>query len=40
MGETNLVDVYVRHIRNKLDENYDVKMIKTVRGVGDVIKDE
>ena len=40
MGETNLVDVYVRHIRNKLDEKYDVKMIKTVRGVGYVIKDE
>ena len=38
MGETNLVDVYVRHIRNKLDEKYDVKMIKTVRGVGYVIK--
>ena len=40
MGETNLVDVYVRHIRNKLDEKYDGKMIKTVRGVGYVIKDE
>ena len=40
MGETNLVDVYVRHIRNKLDEKYDVKMIKTVRGVGYVTKDE
>lgn len=40
MGETNLVDVYVRHIRNKLDEKYYVKMIKTVRGVGYVIKDE
>ena len=40
MGETNLVDVYVRHIRNKLDEKYDVKIIKTIRGVGYVIKDE
>ena len=40
MGETNPVDVSVHHIRNKLDEKYDVKMIKTVRGVGYVIKDE
>ena len=40
MGETNLVDVYVRHLRNKLDEKYDVKIIKTIRGVGYVIKDE
>ena len=38
MGETNVIDVYVRYIRSKIDEVYDVKMIQTVRGVGYVIK--
>lgn len=40
MGETNVVDVYVRFLRSKIDEVYSVKMIRTVRGVGYVIKDE
>ena len=40
VGETNIVDVYIRHIRAKIDETYDVKMIQTVRGVGYVIKSE
>ena len=40
LGETNIVDVYIRHIRAKIDETYDVKMIQTVRGVGYVIKSE
>lgn len=38
VGETNVVDVYVRFLRSKIDEIYDVKMIQTVRGVGYVIK--
>lgn len=38
MGETNVVDVYVRYLRTKIDEVYGVKMIETVRGVGYVIK--
>ncbi len=38
MGETNVIDVYVRYIRSKIDEVYDVRMIQTVRGVGYVIK--
>ena len=38
MGETNIVDVYVRFLRQKIDETYGVKMITTVRGVGYVIK--
>ncbi len=33
-GLTNIVDVYIRHLRTKLDEGYDVKLIQTVRGVG------
>ena len=40
VGETNVVDVYVRFIRSKIDEMYDVKMIQTIRGVGYVIKSE
>ena len=40
LGETNIVDVYIRHIRAKIDEVYNVKMIQTVRGVGYVIKSD
>lgn len=40
MGETNVVDVYVRYLRSKLDEVYDIKYIHTVRGVGYIVKDE
>ena len=39
MGETNIVDVYVRYLRGKIDDAYDVKLIQTVRGVGYVIRD-
>ena len=40
MGETNIIDVYVRYLRSKLDDVYNVKIIQTVRGVGYCIKDE
>lgn len=33
-GITNIVDVYVRHLRNKVDDPYENKLIRTVRGVG------
>jgi heavy metal response regulator len=33
-GATNIVDVYVRHLRNKIDEGHEQKLIRTVRGVG------
>jgi DNA-binding response OmpR family regulator len=33
-GLTNIVDVYVRHLRAKVDDPYPVKLIRTVRGVG------
>ncbi|MGH9769110.1 MAG: winged helix-turn-helix domain-containing protein [Blastocatellia bacterium] len=33
-GATNIVDVYVRHLRNKIDEAHERKLIRTVRGVG------
>lgn len=38
LGETNMVDVYIRYLRSKIDEVYGIKMIQTVRGVGYVIK--
>ena len=40
LGETNVIDVYVRYLRSKIDEVYNIKMIQTVRGVGYVIKSE
>ncbi len=33
-GLTNIVDVYIRHLRSKIDDNYSTKLIHTVRGVG------
>ena len=39
MGETNIVDVYVRYLRGKIDDVYGVKLIQTVRGVGYVLRD-
>lgn len=38
-GDTNVVDVYIRYLRQKIDEKYGVHMISTVRGVGYIIKD-
>lgn len=40
MGDTNVVDVYVRYIRVKIDDKYNKKIIHTVRGVGYLLKDE
>ena len=40
IGETNIIDVYVRHIRSKIDNVYGIRFIQTVRRVGYVIKDE
>ena len=39
MGETNVVDVYIRYLRSKIDEKFGVKFIHTVRGVGYVFRD-
>lgn len=38
-GDTNVVDVYVRYIRAKIDDKFNKKFIYTVRGVGYVVKD-
>ncbi|WP_294355873.1 response regulator transcription factor [uncultured Clostridium sp.] len=40
LGETNVIDVYIRYLRTKIDDVFKVKIISTVRGVGYVIKDE
>ena len=40
IGETNVVDVYVRYLRQKIDDVFGIRLIQTVRGVGYVIKDE
>lgn len=33
-GGSNLIDVYIRYLRRKIDDNQDAKMIHTIRGVG------
>ncbi|MBR1830556.1 MAG: response regulator transcription factor [Atopobiaceae bacterium] len=38
VGETNIIDVYIRHLRSKIDDRYGIKLITTVRGVGYVIR--
>jgi DNA-binding response OmpR family regulator len=38
-GVTNIVDVYVRHLRAKVDDPYPTKLIRTVRGVGYCLAD-
>jgi DNA-binding response OmpR family regulator len=38
VGETNVIDVYIRYLRSKIDDVFSVKMIRTVRGVGYVIQ--
>ena len=39
IGDTNVVDVYIRYLRAKIDDKYNDKFIYTVRGVGYVIKE-
>ncbi|WGU92464.1 response regulator transcription factor [Paenibacillus dendritiformis] len=38
-GDTNIVDVYIRYLRHKVDKPYDTALIHTVRGVGYVLRD-
>ena len=40
MGDTNVVDVYIRYLRSKIDDRFNKKLIYTVRGVGYLLKDE
>lgn len=39
-GGTNVIDVYIRYLRKKIDDDYDIKLIHTVRGVGYVLREE
>ncbi|HWD93102.1 MAG TPA: response regulator transcription factor [Verrucomicrobiae bacterium] len=39
-GLTNIVDVYVRHLREKVDDAFSTKLIRTVRGMGYCLSDE
>lgn len=37
-GGTNVVDVYIRYLRKKIDDPYEEKLIRTVRGAGYVLR--
>jgi len=39
-GTTNVVDVYIRYLRSKIEDPFNLKFIHTVRGIGYIIKDE
>ena len=39
-GGSNMIDVYIRYLRIKIDKDYEQKLIHTVRGVGYVLKDK
>ena len=39
-GGSNVIDVYIRYLRRKIDEGYDEKLIHTVRGAGYVLRAE
>jgi DNA-binding response OmpR family regulator len=39
LGDSNLIDVYIRYVRAKIDDGFDEKLIQTVRGVGYTLKD-
>ena len=39
-GSSNMIDVYIRYLRKKIDEKFEPNLIHTVRGVGYVLKEE
>lgn len=39
-GGSNVIDVYIRYLRKKIDEGYDKKLLHTVRGAGYVLREE
>ena len=39
-GDTNVVDVYVRYLRHKIEDRFGVRMIQTIRSVGYMFSDE
>lgn len=38
MGSSNVVDVYIRYLRKKIDEGFEPKLIHAVRGAGYVLR--
>lgn len=38
-GDSNIIDVYIRFLRKKIDKDYDIKLIHTVRGTGYVLRE-
>lgn len=40
VGETNVVDVYIRYLRGKIDEAFGIKLLHTVRGVGYTLRED
>lgn len=38
VGDTNIVDVYIRYLRNKIDQPFEQKLIFTIRGIGYQLK--
>ena len=39
IGDTNVVDVYIRYLRNKIDQPFQDKLIYTIRGIGYQLKE-
>ncbi len=37
---TNIIDVYINHLRNKIDKGFDKRLIHTIRGVGYILKED
>ncbi|MEH7439569.1 response regulator transcription factor [Neobacillus drentensis] len=38
-GETNVIDVFIRHLRKKIDEEFPTQLITTIRGIGFTIRE-
>lgn len=39
-GGTNIIDVYIRYLRKKIDDGHDIKLIHTIRGKGYVLRSQ
>jgi DNA-binding response OmpR family regulator len=39
-GGSNVIDVYIRYLRKKIDQDFEPKLIHTIRGAGYVLRDE
>jgi DNA-binding response OmpR family regulator len=40
MGDSNIIEVYIRYLRLKLEENHEPRLIHTARGVGYALREE